>query len=214
MNRAWVILCVILASYAVATLACAAVRKRKRRCMDKSASEAMRLSAGAPAPMVASCGTLLGAVRAGAIVPDDDDVDLHVMPGDWDAVKDYVVDSYDRGTFRHVWRDGGTTLTLRCKGCGPLASLDIYRIPEASGTPPTYEFFGTRMSESSVAPGDRVGFEGGELTGPRDPTSFLETMYGSTWRTPRYLGKGNTKWRPIDVLHAIRRGGKKVGLYV
>jgi hypothetical protein len=212
MHRVWVALFVVMGIYAVTWVVCWGLRTRKRICVKKSATEAVRLSAGAPG-LVASCGTLLGTVRSSGVIPNDDDVDLHVMPEDWEATKQYVLTNYDRKHFKHVWRDDGSTLTLRCKGCGALGSLDIYRLP-LPNKDNKYTLFGTSMTHDQVAGGAMTPFEHGSLRTPRDSVGFLATMYGASWKVPQYLGKGETSWRPIDIVHSVRRGGKRIGLYV
>ncbi len=222
MNRFLIATGVLLCLYLVALGVCAGLRSRKAKCMCNSWSESQRLLADAPVSIQVSCGTLLGTIRESGVITNDDDIDLMVLDSDWDAAVKHFQDNYDQKNFKLRFRDSGNTLTLYPKSCKPIGGIDLYKMvtDPVSGR---YNLFGVELEPEAVTPGKVLEMAGpkskkhsvaGLVRVPTNPESFLEAMYGPEWRTPLYLSKGNTAWRPIDILHTARRGAAKIGLYV
>lgn len=217
-----VVFLVLFILYGITYSVCAWLRDRKAKCMCSSWDECQILLESSPVPLVASCGTLLGAIREGHVIDNDDDIDLMVKHSDWDSAVEHFKSNYDTKNFSLKIRDSGNTLTLYPKSCKPVGGIDLYKMtPDpVSGK---FHLFGVDLEPDAIEPGERLKMSGpkrcgksvpGSIQVPTNPTLFLKSMYGNNWKTPQYLFKGNTTWRPINILHAARRCAAKIGLYV
>ena len=149
-------------------------------------------------------GTLLGIIRDGDIIFDDNDVDICLlMPsGEEDAILD-VLEKRLHGRY-------GRTLHRRCAGSNitrpsthglEVASIDLYhvRVPPQSNDDTEFEamYLGATGPNSDI-PTSLVGRPrwhwwsagGMHVRIPQHPRAVLEWRYGPQWRTPRQKDKG------------------------
>src|SRR5690606_13574303 len=143
--------------------------------------ETVRLLAAEQIECWADGGTLLGAVRDGAIIPWDNDGDLGIQAADVPRVLALA------GTFKAVGFDvqthcGGALVRINYSTANTMG-VDIF--PWAAQGEELVHPFKGRRSQSSLWPLSRVRLDGLELPAPADPEHWLEARYGLAWREPR-----------------------------
>ena len=140
-------------------------------------------------------GTLLGAVREGAFIPWDEDVDVFLLDEHRSAFFDAL----------HDLRAAGLDL-VRSDG-------DLYSLMRGDDYIDVYVFrrCGNRRmcNEDTVAArhlenSDWLSFLGSRFRVPSSPESFLRSVYGKDWRTP----KRDAPARPWSLGKRIREGLK------
>ncbi|MBG6183362.1 SAM-dependent methyltransferase [Arthrobacter sp. CAN_A214] len=135
-------------------------------------------------------GTLLGPVRNGRILANDDDADLaylsvHDNPSDV-ALESFEVERTLRARGYEVVRHSSGHLQLMFPGGSMTDSfyLDIFSYFVCSGW-----FYGTfhareRAERVNILPLKRLPVNGRMLPGPAQPEQLLEAIYGPRWETP------------------------------
>jgi hypothetical protein len=135
------------------------------------------------------CGTLLGHVREGRILPWDDDIDLAVLGPDSGPLLTPQLESVGLCTVAPaLWR--GTGLKVYDPSYGrpvsPLhpwtwPNLDIFYLVERNGGI-AHGFLGKRLAGDLYRPGIQVVFETVECWAPERPLEILDVYY-KDWRT-------------------------------
>lgn len=187
-----------------------------RRCLQ----EMTRLSRTSPSPFVISCGTLLGGIREGQILSDDDDVDFHVLEEDFGEVAQHIKDNL-HPSFT-IYKHTSDELNIKVNAWLFLTHLDLYVLKrQTAAATPTY----TQSEWQLDFPVDAVSHSRGktitmgditDVPVPNNPELFLQISYGD-WKTPRYLDKGhfmdNGRPQTENTALRIRRMFKTVGLF-
>lgn len=135
-------------------------------------------------------GTLLGPVRNGRIMANDDDADLaylsvHDNPSDV-ALESFQVERTLRARGYEVVRHSTGHLQLMFPGetVTDRFYIDIFSYFVCSGW-----FYGTfhareRAERVGLLPLKELSVNGRMLPGPAEPAQLLEAIYGPTWETP------------------------------
>lgn len=153
----------------------------------KQVLDVLRERCGLPAYI--SYGTLLGAVRDGALIGHDTDMDAAYLSAHEHPV-DVIRESFriQRALQQHGWRVGRTSagfIQVFLKGPdGSTRSLDIFTCFSADGH--LYQTSQVRvpLARSVIEPLGSVTLHGREFPAPADPEALLEAMYGAGWRVP------------------------------
>jgi hypothetical protein len=133
-------------------------------------------------------GTLLGLVREGTVIADDDDVDLAVLLSS-SSVRD-VAEEWHRLRVRlgevGLLKPGFDLLSkYHCKLAG-IGGVNVDLFPawisddQVFVWPHTYG----ELSADALLPLDHRDVAGFSVALPRDPEPMLEVNYGPLWRTP------------------------------
>ncbi|MET1063415.1 MAG: hypothetical protein ABWX85_00415 [Arthrobacter sp.] len=135
-------------------------------------------------------GTLLGPVRDGRIMPNDDDADLAYLSGH-ENPSDVALESYE---MERVLLSEGFELVRHSSGhlqiMFPGSSLsDDYYIDIFSYFVCSGWFYGTfharePASNVTIYPLKSIKVNGTLLPGPAEPEQLLAAIYGTGWRTP------------------------------
>jgi hypothetical protein len=154
-------------------------------------------------PCLLAYGALLGAIRDGALIPWDDDLDFLARPEDRDAL--LALDLAPHGLTVTAVRypashlaerprglrdfDGGLVRVLR--DGRKLADFFLFT-PFSDGVARRYDlatevYWSPHMSFPSfhLDPGDPVRLGGVDFPAPRGAERWLEIVYGRDWRVPR-----------------------------
>ncbi len=135
-------------------------------------------------------GTLLGAVRDGALIGHDLDIDigyLSAADNPADAIREsYVVERTLRA--RHGWRivrkDGALLQVFFPQVDGRRRNIDIFSAFVMDGH--IYQVHDTEApgSAADLVPTRDVLLEGRHMPAPHRPEVLLEALYGPSWRVP------------------------------
>ncbi|GAA4676503.1 class I SAM-dependent methyltransferase [Nocardioides nanhaiensis] len=135
-------------------------------------------------------GTLLGAVRDGALIGHDSDADLgyvsrHTHPADV-ILESFAVQRHLAAMGYEVVRysGGGIKVTVE-EGDGGKRGLDVFSgYFDGEGRLVLLGEVRTPFEESWIRPLGTTTLEGRTLPAPAEPAHLLEAMYGPGWRTP------------------------------
>ena len=134
-------------------------------------------------------GTLLGAVRGGALIGHDSDADLgyvsdHTVPVDvvresFRLQRELAAMGYD------ITRYSGAAFKVDVReGDGSVRGLDVFGGFIADGQLCLMGEIRTPMRRDQVFPLGTTTLEGRTLPAPRDTDAFLTATYGPDWRVP------------------------------
>ena len=205
----WVFFVVLLTLYVLALAIARFIYSWKEENNWRLLRWVAEVSEEAPVPIMVSCGTLLGAVREGRMIPGDDDVDFQVLEEDFEEAFAFIKARLP-DEFRMVSNPALAVISV--KG-NPFGHTDIFRLNAkdgglyaAHGTP-DLTFDQASGSEGKVSTMAR-GCETIEVRVPNDAVGNLRAMYGD-WETPVYLGKDAGK---PPLLERFRYGLTKIGI--
>lgn len=155
-------------------------------------------------------GTLLGAVREGAVLGHDSDADIgyvsrHTNPVDVAresfavqrhlAERGWRISRYSGASFKIYVKEGEVTRGLDVFG-GFLASGRLYLMGEV----------GVEFEPEWIRPRTTATLEGRPMPVPARPDKFLEAMYGPGWRMPDPAFQFTTPDRTIRAFNDWFRG--------
>jgi SAM-dependent methyltransferase len=172
-----------------------------------SVLEALR-SAGAE-PFVAY-GTLLGAVREGAVLGHDSDADLGYVSRHTNPV-DVARESFEiqRALARHGWsisRYSGASFKIHVTEADVTRGLDVFGGFLDAGRLYLMGEIGTEFERDWIYPLGTAELDGRPVPVPARPEKLLEAMYGPHWRTPDPAFKFSTPDRTIRAFDDWFRG--------
>ncbi len=128
-------------------------------------------------------GTVLGIVRAGDLIPHDDDVDLIACVPNATDITDGVKilsDFLSQKGYNVTLSPGH--FKVERPGAAALDVFPGYRVGDFVNWRP-----GPRdtLRHSDIFPPTPLIYQGLSCDAPRNPEKYLELVYGETWRTPR-----------------------------
>jgi lipopolysaccharide cholinephosphotransferase len=133
-------------------------------------------------PFWMDSGTLLGAVRHGAIIPWDDDVDLCIWHKDQDRAWDAIMNEPDL-CIKCFWGPGHDTVQFKDK---TVAFVDLLHVEKRSGSA-HYVKPDLRISEDGAYSIESVSALPDTPLGPLlmpaplNPEDYLDNQYGAGW---------------------------------
>lgn len=140
-------------------------------------------------PAFISYGTLLGAVRNGKLIGHDVDVDLGYLSA-YDNPVDVIRETFrvERVLREKGWRvvreNGGFLALFFPQADGTSRNLDVFSCFIVNGMLHQPHDVRTQADRSAVLPLRSIELEGRMLPAPARPEVFLESAYGTGWRTP------------------------------
>lgn len=144
---------------------------------------------GRPAWIVG--GTLLGAVRDGALIAHDDDVDVAYLASsdipDRVALESFAI---ERGLMERGWRSrrySGAHFQLEGPGVAgrPAVHVDVFSAFFRDGQMNQPFHIRGPFRKDQLLPLRQVSLEGRRVPAPQDLDGWLALNYGSSWRTPQ-----------------------------
>lgn len=147
----------------------------------------LREDAGVPS--FVTYGTLLGAVRNGALIGHDNDVDIAYLSECADPV-DVVREGYrvERVLTERGWivrRGSGTRVNVRLtQPDGSIRFVDVFTAHWVDGVFYMPSDTGFRIPREAILPLSTVQIHGRAMPAPADPEPLLAATYGPGWATP------------------------------
>lgn len=137
--------------------------------------------------LAAAYGTLLGAVREGAMIGHDDDLDMMYISPASDmiaAVRDFhVLQEFLAGQGYEVRELSNGQAHVAASGA--LYPVDVFLAWFENGDQLSLTFtVKSGVAKSRVLPLTPVSIDGVELPAPKEPEYLLEAIYGPGWRVP------------------------------
>ncbi len=149
-------------------------------------------------------GTLLGAVREGAMIAHDTDVDLCYL-SERSSPAEVILESYrvERAMRARGWSvvrmSGGDIKLLLRLSDGRDCQIDVFAAFHVDGV---FYQLGTAsgpLPRAAILPLSTVALHGVEMAAPADPEAMLELHYGPGWRVP------DPSFQPADPPEGVRR---------
>lgn len=155
-------------------------------------------------------GTLLGAVREGAVLGHDSDADLGYVSR-WSTPVDVVRESFEvqRRLARDGWRVArysGAAFKIFVTEGDVTRGLDVFGGFFSAGRLHLMGEVGTEFREEWIRPLGEVRLEGRTMPAPARPEELLEVMYGPGWRVPDPAFRFTTPERTSRALNDWFRG--------
>lgn len=155
-------------------------------------------------------GTLLGAVREGAVIGHDSDADLgyvsrHQHPVDV-ALESFRIQRHLQEQGWEISRYSGGAFKIFVTEADVTRGLDVFGGFFDAGRLHLMGEIGTPFEEDWIRPLGTAMLEGRELPVPAVPERLLEAMYGPSWRTPDPAYQFTTPRRTIRAFNDWFRG--------
>lgn len=173
-------------------------------------------------------GTLLGAVRAGALMGHDHDADIAYLSSATNpselARESFALQRFLHRTGWHVVRrpNGYLSVSLDLPS-GASAHVDVFTAHFACGTFYLDRWVAGALNRDRLLPLSEVLLEGRRLPAPRDPEALLGCIYGPGWAIPdpsfqyqvpreivrhfgRWVGPGSRERRVWERYHGVTAG--------
>lgn len=155
---------------------------------------------GANIPFYLVGGTLLGAVREKDFIAHDDDIDLALMYKDKQCFVD-LLPSFEKEGFILARYDRHSIFSILRKG--QFVDLDFFE--DYDGI--VYNGGGWAILKRFLDEAAHINFKGKQYLAPKDYEDYLESEYGTSWRTPiEYFNFNRSKLEifKIKVLEYIK----------
>ncbi|MCC5982762.1 MAG: hypothetical protein JJU42_00225 [Rhodobacteraceae bacterium] len=200
-----------------------AVAKRQQEYLDAYVDIAARFEAATGKPLFVSYGTLLGCIREGGVIENDDDFDVSYL-SDLETPEEVRKEALEFAKRLEAWplvtqvrRD----LSVHRQGEDVIISLGV---PLWFHGDDLIMYTGkkVRCTRDDILPARQVMMAGVPVLVPNNAERILEGYYGKTWRTPDpgYISDMRTRDRASNQLWRrtlftpkdVRRMGLEIGL--